>query len=115
MEVNHAAQLERSEATVTDVYEAAELNDEVKAISQQLLQHPKVKKVWVAKKVLQYYPESPLYLFAFAPKGFYLSYEGVQKSVAESLQYDGDVFVVVKGGDYRKLAKKVIKAGIKVN
>jgi Zn-dependent protease with chaperone function len=115
MDINHASQLERSEATAKDVYEAPELNDEVKAISAQLLQHPKVKKLWVAKKVLRHYPESPLYLFAFTPKGFYLSYEGVQKSVAESLQYDGDVFVVVKGGDYRKLAKKVIKSGISVN
>ena len=115
IDINHAAQLERSEATVKDVYEAPELNDEINAISQQLMQHPKVKKLWVAKKVLQYYPESPVYLFAFTPRGFYLSYEGVQKSVAESLQYDGDVFVVVKGGDYRKLAKKVIKFGISIN
>jgi len=115
IDINHAAQLERSEATVADVYEAPELNDEINAISQQLLQHPKVKKLWVAKKVLQHYPEHPVYVFAFAPKGFYLSYEGVQKNVAESLQYDGDVFLVVKGGDYRKLANKVIKFGIRVN
>lgn len=112
---SHAAQMERSEATVNDVYEAPELNDDLNGIIDQLLQHPKVKKLWVAKKVVQYYPEHPVYIFAFAPRGFYLSYEGVQKNVAESLQYDGDVFVVVKGGDYRKLAKKVINFGIRVN
>jgi Zn-dependent protease with chaperone function len=115
MYINQAAQMERSEATVEDVYEAPELNDEIRVISDLLLQHPKVKKLWVAKKQVQYYPEQPVYIFAFAPKGFYLSYEGVQKSVAEALQYDADVFVVVKGGDYRKLAKKVIKCGVSVN
>lgn len=111
IDIQDAAQAERSSASVDDEYMLPELSDEIIDVLKQVKGHKNVRKVWIAQKRLKYYPESPVYVIVFSAKGFYTSYESVQAKVTESIQTNEDVFVVVKAGDFKKLAKKVIKAG----
>jgi Zn-dependent protease with chaperone function len=89
-----------------------ELLDELKA---QLKQHKNVGSVWLAEKILEVDPSRPVYAVSFRPKGFYWSFESVQKNVADTLKLDMNVFVVCLWGDARDLAKKIKKQGIKLN
>ena len=85
--------------------------EEILDVLRQVKGHKNVRKVWIAEKKLEYYPDSPVYVVVFSAKGFYTSYESVQAKVTGAIQTNEDVFVVVKAGDFKKLAKKVIKAG----
>ena len=111
IDIQNAANAERSSVDVNDEFIPAKLNEEILDVLRQVKAHKNVRKVWIAQKQLEYYPESPVYVVVFSAKGFYTSYESVQAKVTGSIQTNEDVFVVVKAGDFKKLAKKVIKAG----
>lgn len=40
-----------------------------------------------------------------------MSFDSVLKKVTESIDTDSDIFIVIKAGNYKKLAKKAIKFG----
>lgn len=110
-EIEYAAEQERSSVTVENQFMEANLTDEIIDVLRQVSNHKNVKKVWIAQKHLEHYPNSPVYAIVFSARGFYTSYESVQAKVTASIETNEDVFIVVKAGDFKKLAKKVIKAG----
>ena len=81
---------------------------------QTLAEHKNVGSTWLAQKTLPYNDADPVYILAFRPKGLYLSFEAITKSVEEALNIDANVFVVCLWGDDKSIAKKVKKAGTKI-
>lgn len=81
---------------------------------QTLAEHKNVGSTWLAQKTLPYNDADPVYILAFRPKGLYLSFEAIIKSVEEALNIDANVFVVCLWGDDKSIAKKVKKAGTKI-
>lgn len=104
---------ERNSVEVDAALQAPELSDEDwQNIKEQLARAKNVKSAWIAQKVLHHRPEhDPVFIVAFKAKGFYWSWDNVTKRVLSALQSPVDLFVVVTGGDARKLAKRVRKAG----
>ncbi len=114
-EMHMAAQWEHENVDINDELRRPEIDDELlQQIISNLRDQKNAGKAWLAQKVVKYYPESPVYIIAFKPSGFYFSYENVQSKVAESLNVDASLFVVCKYGNASALAKKVIKAGERI-
>lgn len=114
-EIFIAANSERESVTLNDTLEYPQIDDELlQQLVAKLKQQKKVGLVWLAQKKVEYFPENPVYIIAFNPKGLAISTDSIQKAVAENLEVDGDFFVVCKGGDTKALAKKVIKAGQRI-
>lgn len=74
----------------------------------------KVKRAWLAQKQLKHYPEHPALAIAVVPKGFYVSDESCAEAITEFLNLDCAFFVVLKRGDYKKLAKRIIREGHRI-
>ncbi len=110
-----AARKERETITVKDTLIPVTIDAEkLEQLKQQLRRMKKVGRVWLAQKQVKHYPESPVYIIAFQPKGFNVSGDGLPQKVAEALDMDGDFFVVCKKGNTSQLAKKAVKAGQRI-
>ena len=105
---------ERAEVTVEDELVKPELSEELREGLAQLKAHKKVGSLWLAQKVVEVSPDEPVYVVAFKARGFISSYEALIREVAGLMQFKDDVFFVVDGDDYRPLARKVMKAGMKL-
>ena len=116
MEIDQLADAEREECSPGDSYKKPAMSENHKQRLVELLSlHPKVASAWLAEKKVRYYSkENPVYVVAFKSKGYFYNREKVMESVAESLDIPLDISVVVKGGDYAKLARKIIKVGEKI-
>ncbi|TPW16749.1 MAG: Peptidase M48 Ste24p [Halothiobacillaceae bacterium] len=112
MEIDQEAQEERGTVTPDDDFKSPSISDELLTqIKKQLQVHAKIKNAWLAEKVLVHYPESPVYIVAYTTRGLLLSQNALLRKITQSLQLPCDLFVVVKGGEYKKLAKKVLHHG----
>ncbi len=110
-----AVRHERDNISENDEIISPDIDDELlRQLKDNLRQHPKVSKAWLAQKVLKLSPERPIYVVAFAPKGLSRSYGAMQQDVAESLNVTGEIFVVCKNGDTKAMAKKVKKMGRRI-
>ena len=88
-------------------------DDYVKTVIAKLKQNTKVKKAWIAKKVVKHYPEHPALAIAVIGKGFALSDSSLQQALAEEMS-EFSLWIIPKSGDYKPLAKKIITAGEQV-
>ncbi len=105
------AQSERERLNPGDALAKVDLDDEsVKAIIVKLKQSNKVKKAWIAKKVVKHYPEEPAIAIAVIGKGFALSEDSLQQTLAEEMS-EFSLWIIPKSGDYKPLAKQIIDAG----
>lgn len=110
-----AAQQERESIEFNDEFDRPKISDELlNQLIANLKRQKKVGKAWLAEKVVEHFPESPVYIIAISPKGFTFSGEGTQAKVAKALDVDGTFFVVCKSGDTKALAKKVIGVGKRI-
>ena len=106
---------ERESCSLDDEYVQPVISDELKAKMVEALKDNKnAGTCWLAQKVVQYDKEDPVYIVAFRPKGIYMSWESVMKTVAGSLDFGVNIFTVSIWGDSKKLGKKVRQAGIKI-
>jgi hypothetical protein len=68
------AAIERESVTEKDFFEQPEIDEK---LEQEIVAHlekcRKVGKAWLARKNVQRFPESPVYVIAFIAKGFSLS------------------------------------------
>lgn len=110
-----AAQQECESIDLNDAFDRPKISDELlNQLIANLKRQKKVGKAWLAEKVVEHYPESPVYIIAFSPKGLTFSGAGAQAKVAEALDVDGTFFVVCKSGDTKALAKKAIEVGRRI-
>ncbi|MBL4671026.1 MAG: M48 family metalloprotease [Arenicella sp.] len=108
------ADAERERLNPGDTLEKVDLNHEtVQAVIAKLKESDKIKKAWIAKKAVKHHPEIPAIAIAVVGKGFALSEDSLQKALAEELA-DFSLWIIPKSGDYKPLAKSIIKAGEQV-
>lgn len=113
--VHQEAAAERASATSDDTYSTPVIDDALlDKIKNDLAGVKKIHSVWLAQKEVKHAPDSPVYIIAFKPKGFYFSDEKLTASVAEAMQADSDIFIVSTRGDNKKLAKTIKKIGTKI-
>lgn len=113
--IHKLTRAERESCSLDDEYVQPEIRGELKAkIVQALKANKNAGACWLAQKVVQYDKEDPVYIIAFRPKGIYLSWESVMKTVANSLDFGVTIFTVSIWGDTKKLGKKVRQAGIQI-
>jgi Zn-dependent protease with chaperone function len=114
-EVFQAASAERERVTTDDHFFHPEIDQELlQQLSKNLKRNKKVGKVWLAQKQLEYFPDKPVYIIVFAVKGFLFSSDKYETRVMQNLDLPGDFFVICKTGDFKDLAKQVIKAGKRI-
>jgi Zn-dependent protease with chaperone function/rhodanese-related sulfurtransferase len=107
-----AARQERESFDVKDPLISPRIEEEKRQeLVAQLQGMKKVGKTWLAQKQVRYFPESPVYVIAFKPKGINFSTDNLPQKIAHELDLDGDFFVVCTKGNTSKLAKKVRKMG----
>ncbi len=110
-----AAENERAELTDKDEIEKAALDETAKAkIIEQLKQHKNVGQVWIAQKKLRHFPEHQALAFVIKLKGFIINEQKKLTEIMQSLQLENEYFVITKSGDFKKLAKRIIKTGEKL-
>lgn len=113
--VHKLTRAERESCSLDDEYVQPVISDELKAKMVEALKDNKnAGTCWLAQKVVQYDKEDPVYIVAFRPKGIYMSWESVMKTVAGSLDFGVNIFTVSIWGDSKKLGKKVRQVGIKI-
>jgi len=113
-QVLNEADAERQRLNPGEPLEKVDLNHEtVQAVIAKLKESKKIKKAWIAKKTVKYYPEVPAIAVAVIGKGFALSEDSLQKVLSEELA-DFSLWIIPKAGDYKPLAKQIIKAGEQV-
>jgi len=64
-------------------------------------------------RAVEYKLDDPVYVVAFKPGGFYWSWKNVIQRVAAGIDA-AHVFIVVRSGEYRKLANRVISKGRRI-
>ena len=108
------ANAERDHLNPTDALKKVDLDDaSIKDLIAQLKQSKKIKKAWIVQKKVKYYPEVPAIAIAVIGKGFVLSESSLQESIAEDLN-GFSIWIIPKSGDFKPLAKKIIKAGERI-
>ena len=112
LEMDEACERERAELTINDtIIPFAEDAETLSYIIDKLKRNKKVKKAWIAQKQMQYYPEIPAITIAFIDKGLSFSHEKLTQEIGSQLELNCSLYVLPKAGEYKKLAKKVIKYG----
>lgn len=114
MDINRLAQSERQTLTQHDrlvkpVAEPAILD----AVRQSVAGLKGITQIWLAEKVVQHYPDAKVYVLVFAKKRF-ANEKKLSQQLVEHLKIPDALFVLAKGGQHAALAKKAIKAGIKL-
>lgn len=110
----HAAENERQLLNVNDTLEKVDLSEpQVQKMIEKLRASPNVRKAWIARKVTEHYQNVSAYAVAVEGKRFGFSEDSIQQALAnEFAEFEG--WVIPKVGEYKPLAKKIIKAGDKV-
>jgi Zn-dependent protease with chaperone function len=110
-----AARREREGITPDDELLYPEVdNGLLQQMIDNLKRQKQVRKAWLAQKSVHYYPESPVYVIAFTPKGIPLTNNTAQTQVAEDLNLPGNFLILCNAGETKTLAKKVIEAGKRI-
>jgi Zn-dependent protease with chaperone function len=81
------------------------------AIADALKGAKNVKRVWLARKKLEHYPQFPALAFVVQIKGFVMNADKRAMEIVQALSLEHNFFAVARGGDFKKLAKQIIKAG----
>jgi Zn-dependent protease with chaperone function len=114
-DVECRAMRERQSVSENDEFLEPQLEAQVlQKIRDQLGRVPEIAQAWIARKSLAHFPEQPLYVLAFAAKGWRPNDSKLIQAIARLLDAPGQMFIVRKGGAADAVAKKVMKAGVAV-
>lgn len=115
MRIDEESDAERSRLAPEDKLKASSIDGEMRqAIVDALAAHPKVKSAWLAEKVMKHYPEVPAIAIAIKLRGFLTDADEVEDELLEQLDIGASIFIVPSQGEYKKLAKKIIKSGERI-
>jgi Zn-dependent protease with chaperone function len=106
---------ERNRLQPGDPLEKADIPAELlQHIVTTLKAHPKVKRAWLAGKRLKHFPEYPALAFVIQLKGFVTNEQKIIEQVIAALNLDCTHYAIPNNGDFKKLAKQIIKAGDRI-
>lgn len=115
MDINNAAEAERATVQQSDELYSPELSQELRQwFLEQISTVSNVKHIWIAEKRMEHYPESRTFVVAFQKKGFGSKEEQITEQLLEVLAMSHTLFVVMKGGEHKGMAKVTIKKGVKL-
>ena len=77
----------------------------------QLAARKNVGHAWIARKRVAILPESPVYVLAWKPKGWFVKATKVSQAIADEVELQGECFVVPRSGETKAMAKRVIERG----
>ncbi len=109
-EIDEYDEMERSMFLETDeLIEHTLDKDVIRHIRHKLRASKKVKKAWIAQKKTKHNTDIPAIAIAFESKGVYLSEESLSEKIVESLGMNVSIFMVPVKGEYKHLAKKIVR------
>lgn len=115
LKIDAAAEQEREHLTTRDMLIYYEPDIEVLShIIKTLEKHPRIKKAWLAKKVVKHYPEVPALAIAVIGKGLLVKADRLIEELSGQLELSCTLYIVPKAGGYKALAKKIIKVGERI-
>lgn len=115
IDLENKARQERASVTPKDKLEASTLdNEQLAELAGQLNKMGGIKHAWICRKTVEIRPDAPVYVLAFQAKGWFPKESKLVDTLAQDLEGPGLTFIVMKGGQTRKLAKRVIKLGQQV-
>ncbi|MFK8031822.1 MAG: M48 family metallopeptidase [Gammaproteobacteria bacterium] len=119
--INELAFLEREQLTVDDELVADEISqDEADALVELLSATPKVKRAWIAQKVVKHFPEMPVVVISVTVRGFILDDQEFANQICQQIRLnprlsgESDFLLVPATGNFKPLAKRVEKAGRRI-
>lgn len=113
--IQRESERERSRLNPGDPLEKADLPPEqLQHIAAALKTHKNVKRAWLARKRLKHFPEHPALAFVVELKGYVSNRETAVRNIIETLHLDCTHYAIPKSGDFKKLAKQIIKAGDRI-
>lgn len=115
MDLQNAAREERAQVMPKDELLDSGLGPETLA---QLARHLKdlgqVKHAWICRKAVKIRPEEPVYVLAFQATGWFPKEEKRVRALVERFEGPGPTFIIMKGGQAKKLAKRVMGVGQRI-
>lgn len=106
------ARAERATLRTTDQVSPCDLGDDVIApLVDQLRGFPFVKAAWIGRKVVEHVPEAPVYVVVYQSRGLVLDESARTEQIASVLEFPHTVFVLMKNGSGRALARRVVALG----
>lgn len=106
---------ERSRLNPGDPLEKADVPPEQRQqIAAALKTHKHVKRAWLARKRLKHFPDHPALAFVVELKGFVSNPETAVRNIIETLHLDCTHYAIPNAGNFKKLAKRIIKAGDRI-
>jgi len=112
VDIDRAANLERETLNPKDtLVKAAPDQETLDAIRKAVAGVEGITKLWLAEKPMRHYPEAKTYALVYAKKLF-ASDKKITAQILQRLQTPHTMFVLSKSGDFARVAKRVIKAGI---
>ena len=114
LDLQHQAQAERAGLSVKDSFEAPGLGKEwIDYLREQCQTVKGLKHVWLCKKQVKIFPESPIYVLIYSNR-FWRYADGMDQRIIKALQMPSEYFVIHKEGNHKKIAKKALKAAVKI-
>ncbi|NTV95464.1 MAG: M48 family metalloprotease [Thiobacillus sp.] len=112
LDLQAEARKERAGVTAKDALADAGLTDSERAqLAEGLARMGGVKQAWICRKEVKIDPDSPVYVIAVQPCGWFANGEKLIGRLAQELPCPGLTFFIAKTGRTRKLAKLVMEAG----
>lgn len=113
-DIGRAADLERQNLTRKDALANPQADaDTLAAVRTAAANIAGIKRVWLAEKPMQHYPEAKSYVVVFA-KGWFASEKKLTQRLVAELRLPQNLFVLCKSGAHAAIAKRAIKAGSEV-
>jgi len=113
-DIDRAAELERQNLTRKDALANAQADAEtLSALRTAAAKVAGIKRIWLAEKPMQHYPEAKSYVVVFAKAWFANEKKLTQRLIAE-LRLPQNLFVLCKSGAHAAIAKRAIRAGSEV-
>ena len=114
-EVHTRASIEREKVDIYDQFLAPGPADPLR---QQFIDSLKVNdlvdQAWLARKVVHYHPEYPVYVIAVRPKKFTFFCGRLQSRLAHTLNVNAAFLIVCTSGGSREVADRVIETGERI-
>lgn len=114
MDLQRRAKAERAGLSAKDKFTAPELGAEwIAYLKEQCQVIPGIKAVWLCRKQVHIFPESPIYLLIYTSK-WGQSADKMDQRIIKALKMPSEYFVIHKKGKHKKVAAKALKVALRV-
>jgi Zn-dependent protease with chaperone function len=109
------AQAERDQLQIQDQFSAADSSPEAQeTLIQQLANHP-IQTAYLVQKILQYFPERPLYVLLIKRQRSWIEFGTIEKNaillkaLSENLGCPGETLILLETEEHKALCQKIRK------